>query len=300
MARTTSISRLADECRAWLACALLVACAAPERPQSSNSAPVQRNAPPRCGDTSAVAHPPFAAIERLATGSGEVRVLVYGQSISEQAWWSKTRAWLRQTYPTGKLVMEQHAHGGCAAQCLIGHEAWSIDGTQFNRLPYDVFAWRPDLIIFHVTGDHVDYGYIMKAFNQGCAAFDDYRTHDGKDIASVHCTQEQRELSRNYRAPEVLVQNDFVAARKLVACPAEPTPADWACFMNERVIPEETRRYGYTLQDNFHAWPKYIAARNLDPVTLLKSDMTHLSEPAGTDVMFELTIPHLCTLPRQL
>jgi hypothetical protein len=248
----------------------------------------------RCGNVIAADHPAFAAIRKLATSRNEVRVLVYGQSISQQAWWSKTKSWLQLTYPGAQLVMEEHAHGGCAAQCLIGHEAWSIDGSQINRLPQDVFAWHPDLIIFHVTGDHVDYGYIMKAFKLGCAAFDDYRTHDGKDVDAVHCTPEQRALSRSYRAPEVLVQNDFIAARTPVACPDDPTPSTWNCFMNEKVIPENVRQYGYTLQDNFHLWPSYIVSHHIDPLTLLKPDLTHLSEPIGTEVMFAFTVPHLC------
>jgi hypothetical protein len=240
---------------------------------------------------------PFAAIKKLATSREPVRILVYGQSISQQTWWLKTKAWLTATYPSGNLSMEMHARGGCASQCLIGHEAWFLDGSQYNRLPSDVFAWKPDLIIFHVLGDHVDYGYIMKAFQLGCAAFDGYRTHDGFDIAQVHCTPEQRRLAEGYAPPELLVQNDFITSEARVGCPADPTPADWACFMNEKVIPEQIARFGYALQDNFHEWPDRIAAAHLDTRTLLQPDMTHLSDPAGTDLMFEQTVPHLCYQP---
>lgn len=247
-----------------------------------------------CGGIKPAAHPAFAAIQRLATTQDEVRILVYGQSISEQAWWSKTKDWLQQTYPSGKLVMEEHARGGCSSQCLIGHEAWSIDGKQYNRLPEDVFAWKPDLIIFHVYGDHVDYGYILQAFTQGCAAFENYRTYDGKQVPQVRCSEVQRAMSAGYKAPQVLIQNDFVISDVPVSCPKNPTPSDWDCFMNESVIPEQVNKYGYTLQDNFHGWPTYIAAQHIDPKTLIQSDMTHLTEPAGTDVMFQFTTPHLC------
>jgi hypothetical protein len=235
----------------------------------------------------------FAAITKLATTREPVRILVYGQSISQQTWWLKTKTWLRATYPSGNLIMEMHARGGCASQCLIGHEAWFQDGRQYNRLPEDVFAFKPDLIIFHVLGDHVDYGYIMDAFQNGCAAFDHYRTHDGFDISNVHCTPEQRRLAEGYHAPEVLVQNDFITSPIPVQCPRDPTPADWACFMNEKVIPEQVARHGYGLQDNFHEWPRVIAAAQIDARSLLQPDMTHLSDPAGTDLMFERTVLHL-------
>jgi hypothetical protein len=249
---------------------------------------------PKMGPCAAAIPPPFAAIEKLATTPEPVRVLVYGQSISKQTWWRKTEAWLRATYPNGNLIMEMHAHGGCAAQCLIGHEAWSEDGTQFNRLPDDVFAFKPDLVIFHVLGDHIDYGYIMRAFEQGCAAFDDYRTHDGFDVPNVHCTARQRALERGYKEPEVLVQDDFVASATARACPRDPSPANWDCFMNESIIPQEISRHHYRLLDNFHEWPRLIAERGIDPRTLLQPDMTHLSDPVGTDLMFELTIGQLC------
>jgi len=250
-----------------------------------------------CGDVVAAAHPAFAAIERLATTQEEVRVLVYGQSISMQAWWTKARRWLERTYPRGKLVMENHARGGCSSQCLIGHEPYAIDGTQRNRLPEDVFAWKPDLIIFHAYGDHVDYGHIMRGFASGCSAFDDYRTYDGKQIAAVRCTPEQRALSEGYSRPEVLVQGDFVISDQQLSCPPQPTTAQFACFMNNVVLPEQVRKYDYQLQDNFHEFPDYIAKHQLDPSTLIMRDQTHLTEPAGTDVMFDLTVPHLCYAP---
>lgn len=93
------------------------------------------------------------------------------------------------------------------------------------------------------------------------------------------------------------MQSDFVIDDVPVDCPADPTPADWDCFMNESVIPDQVESHGFVLQDNFHDWPAYIAANDLVPATLIQSDMTHLSEPAGTDVMFQLTIPHLCYAP---
>src|SRR5690349_145543 len=45
-----------------------------------------------CGAvTPATHHLPFEAIKRLATTREEVRILVYGQSISAQDWWFEVR-----------------------------------------------------------------------------------------------------------------------------------------------------------------------------------------------------------------
>lgn len=130
-------------------------------------------------------HPPFKAIERQATTGDEVRILVYGQSISEQSWWSATKSWLEQQYPNGNLVMEEHARGGCSSACLVGHEPWFLDGQQHNRLAEDVFSWKPDLVIFHVYGDHVDYGYIMAALTR--AAPPSRTTRPGTARTSRRC-----------------------------------------------------------------------------------------------------------------
>ncbi|MET0344267.1 MAG: hypothetical protein ABW252_24845 [Polyangiales bacterium] len=250
----------------------------------------------RCGDVTAADHAPFRAIQKLATTDEEVRVLVYGQSISEQGWWEKTKQWLEQTYPNGKLVMEEHARGGCAAQCLIGNARWS-DGQQHNRLPEDVFAWKPDLVIFHVYGDHNDYQYVMEGLKSGCAAFDDYKTFDGQSVPQVRCTDAQRAMSQGYRAPEVLVQNDFVNKTPAASCPDTPNASQWDCYMNDKIIPEVVAKHGYVLQDNFHAWDDAARAEGVDPKATIDADETHLSEPAGTDVMFDLTVPHLCFAP---
>jgi hypothetical protein len=251
-----------------------------------------------CGDVVAASHPPFKAIERLATTSDEVRILVYGQSISEQSWWSKTKTWLQEQYPSSNLVMEEHARGGCSAACLVGHEPWFVDNLQYNRLAEDVFSWKPDLVIFHVFGDHVDYGYIMKALTQGCAAFDDYMTWDGMDVSEVHCTPEQENISSGYVTPEVLVQSDHRwAGNYPKTCPADAGPEDWDCFMNVTVIPGHVEQWGYTLQDNWNLWAEAIESENIDPVTLTNGpDDVHLSE-AGNEMMFRMTAPHLCYKP---
>lgn len=74
-----------------------------------------------------------------------VRILVYGQSISQQDWWKEVHADLRRRFPHADLVMENRAIGGFASNVL--------------RRPaeHDLYPFYPDLVIFHVYGGEPDY-----------------------------------------------------------------------------------------------------------------------------------------------
>lgn len=87
-----------------------------------------------------------------------VKVLVYGQSISEQNWWKLVNEDLRKRFPDADLVMENRAIGGFASQLLI------------NPLQHDVYTFYPDLVIFHVYGSHVDYDGIIAGIRSHTAA----------------------------------------------------------------------------------------------------------------------------------
>jgi hypothetical protein len=258
------------------------------RPADGTVAP----APGNCGDIAPDrSHPPFEAIKRLATTSEPVRILVYGQSISEQVWWSQVRDWLKTQYPRGNLIMEQHAHGGCASQCLIGREAWTVDGTTRNRVLEDVFAWKPDLVIFNVYGRHDDYEYLVKSFRQGCAALDDH------PVAAVHCPPGMR--FPDYKPAEVLLQTyhrvsdtDFHDS-----LPAEPPvpDADWDYWMATTWIPAVARRQNAFVAPIWGPWWDYLQTHKLHAAALL-SDGEHLND-AGNALMARLTEPSLCYAP---
>jgi hypothetical protein len=256
------------------------------------AAPEAPAAPTTCGDiVPEPGHPPFDAIKRLATTSDEVRILVYGQSISEQVWWQQVRDWLKQQYPKGKLVMEMHAHGGCPSQCLLGRDPWGIDHLTFNRIPPDVFAWNPDLIIFHVTGRHDDYETIIKSFKQGCSAFDDH------PAATAHCKADARYPS--YKPAEVLVQtyhrvNDTDYQGPLPALPPIPL-GQWDYWMSTVWIPGVARAQGAGVARIWQPWWDYLQANKLKASALLVDDV-HLND-AGNKLMADLTKRSLCYIP---
>ncbi len=78
-----------------------------------------------------------------------VRVLVYGQSITEQKWWRDVADFLKKRYPNADLTVENRAIGGFAANLL--------KRTAFA----DLYAYYPDLVIFHDYGGDDDYTEIV-------------------------------------------------------------------------------------------------------------------------------------------
>jgi hypothetical protein len=122
---------------------------------------------------------PGEGIERsmrlLATSTAakpnEVRVLVYGQSISKQAWSQQVERYLRETYPHAKLTFENRAIGGYSTQYLI------------RTMEADILPFRPDLILFHDYGSEELYERIIQWI----------RTHTSADILlqSDHITKPQ-------------------------------------------------------------------------------------------------------------
>jgi hypothetical protein len=266
-----------------LAAATLIVCgcaAPPPRPER----------PGACGDV-VPAHPTPQAIRRLATTTDEIRILVYGQSVSDQPWWLMVRDWLRARYPRGNLVMEQHARGGCAAQCLIGRDPWIIDHQSYNRVPQDVFAWRPDLIIFNVYGRHDDYDTLIKGFRQGCAAFDDHPS------PSAHCPPDARHPE--YRPAEVVLQTYYQDQDHYrPSLPALPPIAEgeWDHWMATTWIPAVARRYGVSVARIWEPWGAYLQAHHLKARSLIP-DGEYLTEE-GNRLMAALTERSLCHPPR--
>jgi hypothetical protein len=79
-----------------------------------------------------------------------VRILFYGQSITEQKWSNQVADDLRRRFPNADLEIENRAIGGFSSQVLI------------RPAEHDVYPFNPDLVIFHVYGAHTDYEEIIK------------------------------------------------------------------------------------------------------------------------------------------
>ena len=81
--------------------------------------------------------------------NSQVRVLVYGQSISEQDWWKEVRSFFEKSYPDVDLVFENSAIGGFSSERL--------KITTEN----DIISFYPDLVLFHDYGNEEDYERII-------------------------------------------------------------------------------------------------------------------------------------------
>ncbi|MGA2031306.1 MAG: hypothetical protein ABSG68_03545 [Thermoguttaceae bacterium] len=80
----------------------------------------------------------------------KVRILFYGQSITEQDWWKRVADDLRRRFPSAELDIRNRAIGGFAAQWLI------------RPAEHDLYPFYPDLLIFHVYGSNKEYEEIIK------------------------------------------------------------------------------------------------------------------------------------------
>jgi hypothetical protein len=87
-----------------------------------------------------------------------VKILVYGQSISEQEWWLEVRRAVISRFPYANVIMENRAIGGFAAQLL------------YKTVEMDVSSFYPDLVLLHDYGDNRYYDTILYTIRSRTAA----------------------------------------------------------------------------------------------------------------------------------
>jgi hypothetical protein len=189
-----------------------------------------------------------------------VRILFYGQSLTKQEWTRKVADDLRARYPNADITFANEAIGGYASDLLK------------QTLPHDVFAFYPDLIIFHDFGGEPDYEHMIG------------------------------EIRRNTTA-EILIQNDRPDAASVGAQPTDPGKLrtyTWTREHNDVWLPSLAHRFGCELADVRGPYLSYLKANGLRPDDLLH-DGTHFNFQ-GDYLVAELTERHLLyrpELPRQ-
>ena len=132
----------------WAGLALVQAAAGSE-PRTKSFPPVP---PPE--DPSALGVGVRRTMRLLATSTpqhrNKVRILFYGQSITEQEWSKQVADDLRRRFPHADLDIQNRAIGGFAAQWLI------------RPAEHDLYPFYPDLLIFHVYGANQEYEQIIE------------------------------------------------------------------------------------------------------------------------------------------
>lgn len=167
-----------------------------------------------------------------------VRVLFYGQSITQSPWSRHVETALRRRYPNADLTIENRALGGFHAQLLV------------KAAESDLYAFQPDLVVFHVYGDHRRYEDIVRRLRERTTA-------------------------------EILLTTDHVTKSDELDEPSDsrtltPEGGPFAAFMNHRFLPGLVPTYQTALCDVRGAWKQFLITRGLTPDALL-SDEIHLN-----------------------
>ena len=214
-------------------------------------------APKSLGDTAGYGRNLQRTMRLLAESTPEkrntVRVLFYGQSITEQAWWKIVADDLRARFSHANLVIENRALGGFASQMLV------------RTAETDLYPFQPDLLIFHVYGAHDKYEDIIRRTRE--------RTCAEILIQTDHVTK-PGDLSEETDPAKVPIQS-----------------GKWDAFFNHNFLPSLARKYGAELCDQRTIWKRYLTDYALEPKALLK-DNVHLNAH-GEFLMAEIVKAHL-------
>ncbi len=189
-----------------------------------------------------------------------VRILFYGQSITEQAWSKQVADELRSRFPNADLEIENRAIGGFASQLLI----WPAE--------HDLYPFYPDLLIFHVYGSNKEYEDIIR----------NVRTRTAAEI-----------LMQTDHAN--LWPLEITNGEELKKADKEDHGGWWSHMMNKVFLPDYAKRYGCGLCDVRTAWVDYLKANHLEPKALLK-DGVHLNDH-GCFVMASIITRYLVYRP---
>ena len=177
-----------------------------------------------------------------------VRILFYGQSITEQDWWKRVADDLKQRFPNANLIIENRALGGFASQLLV------------KTAETDLYPFYPDLMIFHVYGAHNTYEDIIR---RTCE-----RTTAEVLIQTDHVTQDG----------DLKEETDPAKLR--------PDGKIWNSFMNYLWLPTVAQKYHCALLDQRDIWKQYLRDNNLHAPQLLK-DGVHQND-FGNYLMAEI------------
>ncbi len=159
-----------------------------------------------------------------------VRVLFYGQSITQQSWWKEVERYLRTTYTNANLIIENRAIGGHASQLLV------------KTAEADLYPFQPDLLIFHVYGSHIEYENIIRRVRE--------RTCADILLQTDHITTDA----------SLTEETD----------PAKLTPTKWDPWMNHVFLPTTAAKYGACRADIHELWKTYLKDQHLKAADLLK------------------------------
>jgi hypothetical protein len=194
------------------------------------------------------------SLEIIRTSTPEdrkiLKVLFYGQSITRSGWDKAVIEHWHQKYPNTVFVVENRALGGFASQALE------------RATEQDIAAFYPDLIIFHVYGDHRAYERIIRFFKSETAADIIVQTDHGEVLPDPPCAEGIRMSLRQQPGCTGLI---WVKQR------------NWHDEMSYHKIPGFAKEYGLAVEPQRAWWRDYLLRTHVDPQSMLEDD-THPNE----------------------
>jgi hypothetical protein len=192
-----------------------------------------------------------------------LKVLFYGQSITRSGWHNAVIAHWREKYPNTVFVVQNRALGGFASQWLVRTTA------------QDITAFYPDLIIFHVYGDHRAYEEILRMFRSLTAADVILQTDHGDVLEDVlpdaPCAEGlSLSLHRKPGCAGVL----WVHQRQ------------WHDEMSYHKIPAFAKEYGMAVEPQREWWRDYLIRTHIPASSMLQLDGLHPNEK-GNELIAE-------------
>ena len=196
-----------------------------------------------------------------------MRILFYGQSITEQKWSATVADYIRSTYPSANLLIENRAIGGHSAQLLV------------KTAEADLYPFQPDLVIFHVYGSHKDYETIIRSIRQKTTA--DILMATDHIVADQELQEDESERTLLPPPLDTPLQYVYRLAR------LHPiTTANFSTWMNFSFLPRTARKYDAELADVRRQWKNYLIVNHLKAAQLLRDDV-HLNRQ-GEYLMAEI------------
>ena len=171
-----------------------------------------------------------------------LKVLFYGQSITHSGWDKAVIEHWHQKYPNTVFVVQNRALGGFPSSDLL------------RATEQDITAFYPDLIIFHVYGDHRAYEKIIRLFRSRTAADIIVQTDHGEVLPDPPCDEGLR-LSLH---PEPGCRGVVWVRQRI-----------WEDEMSYHKIPQFAKEYGLAVEPQRLWWRDYLIHTNTPPQALL-------------------------------
>lgn len=175
-----------------------------------------------------------------------LKVLFYGQSITRSGWDKAVIDHWHQKYPNTVFVVQNRALGGFASPMLL------------RTTEQDIAAFYPDLIVFHVYGDHRAYERIIRLFRSRTAADIIVQTDHGESLPDPPCEEGLRLALHHQPGCTGML---WVRQR------------NWYDEMSYHKIPAFAKKYGLAVEPQRVWWRDYLLRTQIEPKSLLADDI---------------------------